>query len=236
VPWIWHTHNEQEQNMPVFTDQQNKKFSVPDGDYVFCVTDFESKISAGGKTAGSEMYGLTMEVEGHNVRVVSNMIDHPSCAWKIDTFLKSCGITIAKGEAYEFNKDIADSKGVRFVNPIGLRGWAKLSEVTEEWKGKKIVKNKVLADKFQRLFGIKYPDSTIRAMINYLRQKDIPICANNEGYWFALTSKELEDPIMSLIDREHAIVAARAGLQRAHMALKIKESGTMQGVMFGETT
>jgi hypothetical protein len=100
----------------------------------------------------------------------------------------------------------------------------------------KIVKNKVLADKFQRIFGIKYPDSTIRAMINYLRQKDIPICANNEGYWFALTSKELEDPIMSLIDREHAIVAARAGLQRAHMALKIKESGTMQGVMFGETT
>jgi hypothetical protein len=76
-----------------------------------------------------------------------NLIDHESCSWKIDIWLKSSGVRdLKKGEAFSFREDEAKREGVRWVNPIGLRCHAKLG--TEEYQpsggGEKRKKNEVL--------------------------------------------------------------------------------------------
>lgn len=132
-------------NMPVFNDSQNIPPVVPEGDYVFCVVGFECGISSGGKTAGSDKYDVELEIEPSGKRVTEFLIDHPSCSWKIDTFLKSCGIQLAKGEAFEFREDIASATGVRWVNPLGLRGHCRLyvEEYTPKGGTEKRKANKV---------------------------------------------------------------------------------------------
>jgi hypothetical protein len=112
--------------MPVFKDSENQKPFVPPGDYIFRVVDFEIGISTSQKTNGSEKYELEVELEGQGKKVQTLLIDHESCAWKLDTFLKSAGVQLRRGEAYDFRKDRAEATGVRWVNPIGLRGWCKV--------------------------------------------------------------------------------------------------------------
>lgn len=132
--------------MPTFNDSENIAKFVPEGDYTFTVTEFDQAISQGGKTSGSTRYALTLEVDlpsgSRGPRVFESLIDHASTAWKIDTFLKSAGVALAKGEGFEFNEGDARKHRAKFVNPIGLRGWCRL--VVEEYpanSGKK--KNRV---------------------------------------------------------------------------------------------
>ena len=129
--------------MPKFNDSENRAPFQPEGDYVFCVTEFEIGISNGQKTAGCEKYEVTLEIEGPGNQVFENMIDHESCSWKIDTFLKSAGVKLAKGEAFEFRKDTAERKGVRWVNPLGLRGHCRLIVEEYEKNGQKRKTNRV---------------------------------------------------------------------------------------------
>jgi hypothetical protein len=113
--------------MPVFKDSEAKVFELaPEGDYVLRVVEFECGISKGRQTAGSDSYDVKFLVESKGSTFFDTLIDHPSCDWKIDLFLKSAGIRIAKGEAYEFRKDKAEYEGIRWVDPIGLRLWAKV--------------------------------------------------------------------------------------------------------------
>jgi hypothetical protein len=131
--------------MPTFTDAPEKKFTLlPEGDYVLCVTDFEIGISTSKKTAGSEKYSITFEVEGNSVDLKEMLFDHESCLWKLEAFLKSSGIALKKGEAYEFRKDKADMAGIRWIDPIGLRCHAKLGqEPYTTTAGKNITVNKI---------------------------------------------------------------------------------------------
>jgi hypothetical protein len=126
--------------MPTFNDSNNIPPIVPVGDYVFCVVDFESKISAGAKTAGCESYNLTLEIEPNGSKCWETLTDHPSTAWKIDTFLKSAGIKLARGEHFDFRETEANALGYTHVNPIGLRGWCRLT--IDTYQGKE--KNKVV--------------------------------------------------------------------------------------------
>lgn len=113
--------------MPVFNDAENRDFKiVPEDDYIFRVTDFTSGLSKGGKTSGSPNYEADLLLEGQDATIPEHLIDHPSCAWKLDTFLKSAGIQLKKGENYEFQEDKARELDVRFINPIGLRGWCRV--------------------------------------------------------------------------------------------------------------
>ena len=134
--------------MPTFNDSEARLPFQPEGDYVWCVIEFGSKISSGGKTAGSDLYEVTLEIEPKGSRCFESLIDHEATAWKIDTFLKSAGVKIAKGEAFDFRKDVVENanaaeanekKPMKWVNPLGLRGWCHL--VVEEYNGKK--RNKV---------------------------------------------------------------------------------------------
>lgn len=117
--------------MPTFHDSENIVPMVPEGDYVFRVVEFTQGISKGGKTAGCARYELKCAIElpdgkpGPNF--YENLIDHASTAWKIDTFLKSAGIALPKGESFEFAFDDAADRGVRHVEPVGLRGWCNLA-------------------------------------------------------------------------------------------------------------
>lgn len=130
--------------MPTFKNEEARKPFVPAGDYVFCVREFECGLSNGGKTSGSDKYDLTLEIEGQGHTVYESLIDHALTGWKINTFLKCAGVKLAEGEAFEFRKDIADEHGIRWVNPLGLRGQCAL--VVEEFTakdGSKKKKNKL---------------------------------------------------------------------------------------------
>lgn len=116
--------------MPVYTDQTNKPALLPEGDYIFEVTKFECGISNGGKTSGSDKYEVTVRIDQHGNTINENLIDHPSCAWKLDCFVKCCGVQIAKGERFEFRQDLAQANDCRWVNPIGLRGWCRVIQET----------------------------------------------------------------------------------------------------------
>lgn len=125
--------------MPVFNDSESIPQTVPNGDYIVRVEAIDYGISAGGKTSGSPIYKLKLRVEPFGCLVWEHLIDHELTGWKIDTFLKSCGVKIAKGDAFEFDKADAEKHKRTWVNVVGLRGWATLS--TETYNDKQ--RNKV---------------------------------------------------------------------------------------------
>jgi hypothetical protein len=119
--------------MPVFHDSENRPPAVlfKPGDYKFTVTDFEIGMSNGGKTSGCPQYSMALSVDVDKGATVYETLTDDSdkgknskCAWRIDTWLKCCGVKLAKGQSFEFRQDEANTNGVPWVNPIGLRGWA----------------------------------------------------------------------------------------------------------------
>lgn len=137
MPWIEHTTNE-ESSMPTFNDSNNIPAVLAEGDFIFCVTGYNSKISQGQKTRGSDVFELELEIEPSEKRIIEHLIDHPSCNWKIDCFLKSAGVKLAKGEAFEFSESKAQGAGCKYVDPIGLRGWCRVTqEIVPPRDGKK---------------------------------------------------------------------------------------------------
>jgi hypothetical protein len=134
--------------MPVFQNQDNKTFVVlPPGDYTFEVVGMESGIQTGtGKTAGSPFWELKLSIEKRDgAMVFERLIDHPTCNFKIDTFLKCTGAAPAHGVAFDFQQDAAESAGILWIDPVGLRGWCHLieDEFTPKGATKPIKKNKV---------------------------------------------------------------------------------------------
>lgn len=108
--------------MPKYTDAESSFKIIPEGDYILAVCEFHICLSTGAKTKGCDKYEVTFVVEGQDTKVKEQLLDHPSCSWKIDTFLKSAGIRkLAKGQDFEFDEDTADEKDVTWVNPMGLR-------------------------------------------------------------------------------------------------------------------
>ena len=131
--------------MPTFNNSDNIPQFVPEGDYTFCVTGFDAGLSTGPKTKGSDMFSLAIEIEGKGNTVFENLIDHQATRWKLDTFLRSAGVALKLGERFEFEQELANANGCRFVNPIGLRGWCRLQieEYTPKGATKPVNKNKV---------------------------------------------------------------------------------------------
>lgn len=124
-----------------FTDQENKSFEpLPPGDYVARVTACEFGIAKGAKTAGSDTMELELEVQGKDRtgKCYETLIFHPSCAWKIDTFIKSFNLLIegrapAKDEEIEYTEH----------RVVGLRGWVTLNIEEYEKNGQKRKTNRI---------------------------------------------------------------------------------------------
>lgn len=113
--------------MPIYTDAEPSFKIVLPGDYILAVSEFKFGISTGPKTKGCELYEVLFIIEEHDSKIKERLIDHPSCSWKIDTFLKSAGIrTLAKGQAFTFDEEESETGEASWVNPMGLRCWAHL--------------------------------------------------------------------------------------------------------------
>lgn len=148
--------------MPTFRDAESAYALVPEGDYVLCVFEFTSELSTGKRTNGARKYNLVFNIEGTDSKIKEVMIDHPSCDWKIDTFLKSSGLrNLAPGLVYEFEKIRADEKGVPWINPMGLRCTASIvHETYTSQRGNEVTKNKIAAYHTDR--EILAPDPVLR--------------------------------------------------------------------------
>lgn len=114
--------------MPVFQDTPARTFELPpEGDQILRVENFEVGISNGSRTSGSEEYDVTFMSETNGAQFTVTMWDHPKTWWKVDNWLKSSGVALSKGQAFEFRQDVAATKGVTWVDPIGLRCHAKVT-------------------------------------------------------------------------------------------------------------
>lgn len=132
--------------MPVFTDSEFAYQTVPEGDYVLTVFEFTTDLSSGKKTNGCERFNVVFNIEGTSSKVRETLIDHESCLWKIDAFLKACGIrSLKKGQAFHFEKERAEELEVPWINPMGLRCHAQLGidTYTSQRSGKEVEKNVV---------------------------------------------------------------------------------------------
>lgn len=119
--------------MPKFNDRENSPPAVPEGDYNFTVISYDKTISDGKKTGGADKFDLCLELNESHGRngeltklppghfVYDSLIDHPSIDFRIDTFIKCCGVKIPKGTAFEFDTEYEGPDGDR-INPLGLRG------------------------------------------------------------------------------------------------------------------
>jgi hypothetical protein len=72
-----------------------------------------------------------------------------------------------------------------------------------------------IAAMFGESKGVKLSDSDIRAMVNFLRQKEEPIISTNKGYFYAMTWEEAEFWMKSLHDRLVATERAYNGVMRS---------------------
>jgi hypothetical protein len=100
-----------------------------------------------------------------DTKIRETLIDHESCIWKIDSFLKACGIRqLKKGQAFHFEKDKAEKLGVPWINPMGLRCPALIAhdQYTSTKSGKEVTKNVV---------GTYYTDKEPLAPDPVLREK-----------------------------------------------------------------
>lgn len=134
--------------MPIFQDTESAYALVPEGDYVLCVYEFITDMSTSEKTKGSWRHTVVFNIEGTDSKLKETLIDHPSSFWKIDTFLKSSGIrSLAKGQEFYFEQDVAEEKGVPWINPMGLRCHARVvhDSFRSNKTGNEITKNKVAA-------------------------------------------------------------------------------------------
>lgn len=114
--------------MPVFQDTPARTFELPpEGDQILRVVGFEIGISNTGKTNGSEQYDVTFQSESNGATFDCTLWDHPNTWWKVDNWLKSSGVPLSKGQAFEFRADVANQKRVLWVDPIGLRCHAKVT-------------------------------------------------------------------------------------------------------------
>jgi hypothetical protein len=114
--------------MPRFHNEEARTFEVlkPD-DYALTVFEFSTGLSTGEKTKNSECYDIVFKVEGHDgARVYEKLIDHPTTLWKVNLFIKACGIVLEENEDYHFEQHIAEKLGYAWINPMGLRCWATL--------------------------------------------------------------------------------------------------------------
>jgi hypothetical protein len=150
--------------MPIFQDSESAYAVVPEGDYVLCVFEFSTDISTGKKTNGSKRYNIVFNIEGTDSKLKEALIDHDSCIWKIDTFLKASGIrNMKKGQAWEFEKEEADTEGVPWINPMGLRCHASLIHDTYmSQRGNEVTKNKVGAFNTDPKLPVLPPDPVLR--------------------------------------------------------------------------
>jgi hypothetical protein len=122
--------------MPTFNDSEPigpRATLMPEGDYVLTVRRFQQRISTGTKTSGAALYVVEFDMDPDGA-ASDVLIDAPGTAWRIDIFLKACGLQLDKGIDFEFRRDLAAGRSVKWIDPIGLRCHAHV--IVDSYTGK----------------------------------------------------------------------------------------------------
>lgn len=131
--------------MPVYTDAPPIVQSSKPGDYILRCVEFQKGLSKGAKTGGSDKYEAEFLVEATGSKLIEFFIDHSSCVWKLELWLKACGITLKKGEGFDFDQESATANGTRYIDPIGLRAHATIGMRPSKEAGQSPKWNEVVA-------------------------------------------------------------------------------------------
>jgi hypothetical protein len=128
-----------------FGDSDNKEFSrLKEGDYILEVVGFGFGVS--NQEGAPAQVDLKVSVVNpkdlsappHELRIRERLTLSEKAAWRVDTFLKSCGITLAKGVDVEFDSKLRNRPGCTFVDLRGLRGWGSIVDQPSRTDPKKI--------------------------------------------------------------------------------------------------
>lgn len=111
-----------------FRDSDNLVMLIEPGDYVLEVVGYELKLSTKGdpqiEVDVVNVDPKTLDrIPGKSTKFKDTLTLSEKAGWRVDTFLKSCGIQIAKDAEVEFDPEQRDD-GKVFVDLRGLRGWA----------------------------------------------------------------------------------------------------------------
>lgn len=111
--------------MPVFNKEAPREFKLlPEDDYIFEVKECSTGLSKWPGSNGSWNCELVFEINGQRVR--ETLVFHKDLKWKLNNFMESCGVQLNENEPWEFNAEKAKEEKIRWINPIGLRGWCRL--------------------------------------------------------------------------------------------------------------
>ena len=70
-----------------------------------------------------------------------------------------------------------------------------------------------LSKSLEKTIGIK--GSEVRSLVRHGRQKGIPICSSNEGYYLAKTYEDVKETTAHLRERADAILITAAAMEKA---------------------
>ena len=94
----------------------------------------------------------------------------------------------------------------------GVVGFLKLRRVTGVVTPDNPLKGAAICDHFAKV-GTPLTETTLRALVNYLRQTHRPIGSNAHGYFWANRARELDSTIRHLRERIGGIDRAARGLE-----------------------
>lgn len=115
-----------------FRNEQNKTFELlPEDDYIAEIIGIEIGLSQGAKTRGAEQIEVKFKSVAHGTEFYETLIFHPSCDWKVDTFVNCFGVASRPGEELELNEETL----------IARRGWVHLYVDTFTGRDQKEKKN-----------------------------------------------------------------------------------------------
>lgn len=74
--------------------------------------------------------------------------------------------------------------------------------------------SKQICDLLNATYKDRFTPTTVRIIINRLRRNELPVIANNKGYFVSYDLQDITDQIQSLENRVSAIKAAQLGLRQ----------------------
>ena len=169
--------------MPRFHNEQSRVFEVlEDGDYKLTVFEFSTALSSGEATKNAECYNVVFAVEGSDVKLREQLIDHPKTLWKVNLFLKACGIILEEDEDYHSEKGTAENLGFAWVNPMGLRCHATIGKrkYTSKKSGREVEVNDIVSYLTDR--GMLKTDPVLRNKETSTPKNQPPPLANRSPF------------------------------------------------------
>lgn len=112
-----------------FSDSDNKAFArLKEGDYILEVVGFGFGLSGDGATKielkVAAVNPKDLAALPHETKIRENLTLSEKAGWRVDTFLKACGVNLAKGADVEFDPKLRTRPGCTFIDLRGMRGWA----------------------------------------------------------------------------------------------------------------